>query len=73
MDKQTVRQLRNGRKLSREKLAVELGISFPTLVRIEGQKYTPRLDTAIKIAEFFGVPVESIDWGEAGKELAVVA
>jgi putative transcriptional regulator len=70
MDRKSVRELRQGRKISREQLAVALGISFQTLVRIESQKSTPRLDVALRIAEYFSVAVEDIEWG---KTLAVVA
>lgn len=70
MDKKTVRQLRNEKGLSREQLAVVLGISFPTLVRIEGGKAAPRINVALRIATFFGVSVEDIEWGERLAEAA---
>jgi putative transcriptional regulator len=68
--KKTVRQLREERGLSREALAVAVNTTFSTVVRIELRKHNPRLDLAFRIAEFFGVPVEDIDWG---KMLAVAA
>ena len=64
MEKKTIRQLRNERNVSREALAVAVGISFPTLVRIETGRAKPRIDIALDIAKYFGVPVEAIDWGE---------
>lgn len=69
-DKRTVRELREARGMSREELAVALKTTFSTVVRIELRRTNPRLDLALRIAEFFGVPVEEIDWG---KSLAVAA
>lgn len=58
-----LRELREQRGLSREELAVAVETSYPNLLRLESGQSQPRLDLAKRIAEFFGVPVESIEWG----------
>lgn len=62
----TLRKLRAQRKMSREELALAVGVTYSTVANLEVGRYKPRIDLAIRIARVFGVPVESIDWGKAG-------
>lgn len=62
----TLRELRAQRKMSREELALAVGVTYSTIANLEAGRYKPRIDLAIKIARVFGVPVESIGWGKAG-------
>lgn len=75
--KHTLRELREARGLSREKLAVELETSFSTITNIESGRNRPRVELAERIYQFFGVPVGSIEWGREekpqGKARAAVA
>ena len=64
----TLRGLRAQRKMSREELALAVGVTYSTIANLEVGRYKPRIDLAIKIARVFGVPVESIDWGKAGAD-----
>lgn len=61
----TLRELRTQRKISREELALKVGVTYSTVANLEAGRYKPRIDLAIKIARVFGVPVESIDWGKS--------
>lgn len=61
-EKKTLRQLREERGLSREQLAIDLGVKYGTLVNIELGRNLPRVDVGERIYRFFGVPLESIDW-----------
>ena len=58
-----LKELREQRNISRERLAVDVGTSYANIVSLELGRSQPSLKLAIKIAEYFGVPVESIDWG----------
>jgi putative transcriptional regulator len=60
----TLRKLREERKMSREELALAVGVTYSTVANLEAGRFKPRIDLAIKIARVFGVPVESIDWGK---------
>ncbi|MCJ7565126.1 MAG: helix-turn-helix transcriptional regulator [Candidatus Aminicenantes bacterium] len=58
------------RSISQEELACRIGVDQPTISKIEGNKAkeTPRTIRIRKaIAEFFGVPVESIFFPESEK------
>lgn len=68
-----LRELREQRGISREELAVAVKTSYPNITRLEAGQ-SPRLDLARRIAEYFGVAVEDIEWGQppdtdAGKDL----
>lgn len=59
-----LRQLRESRGMRREELAAQLGISLTTVVNLETGRHEPRIGLAKKIAELFGVPLDSLDWGK---------
>lgn len=52
--------LRRERGITRRSLARDLHISEATLVALEEARYIPSLELALRISEWFGVPVETI-------------
>lgn len=55
-----VRVLRAEKGLSQADLGVVLGVSRQTVNAIETGKYSPSLQLAIKLARYFGQPVEEV-------------
>ena len=55
-----LRSLREERRWSQGRLAVELGVSRQTINAIETRRFDPSLPLALQIAELFGQPVEEI-------------
>ncbi|WP_203885129.1 helix-turn-helix transcriptional regulator [Planotetraspora kaengkrachanensis] len=52
--------LRAERGISRKDLATALGVHYQTVGYLERGEYSPSLFLALKIAEYFEVPVEVI-------------
>jgi putative transcriptional regulator len=52
--------LRVERDISRRQLADALGVHYQTIGYLERGEYSPSLHLALRIAEFFQVPVEVI-------------
>jgi putative transcriptional regulator len=52
--------LRTERGLSRSDLADALDIHFQTVGYLERGDFNPSLDLALKISEYFGLPIEAI-------------
>lgn len=52
--------VRAERKVSRQALAEAVGAHYQTIGYIERGQYNPSLDLALRIAEFFGLPVEAL-------------
>lgn len=52
--------LRREQGISRKDLADEIGVNFQTVGYLEREEYSPSLDLALRICEFFGLPVEMI-------------
>ncbi|WP_415948095.1 helix-turn-helix transcriptional regulator [Streptomyces sp. KLOTTS4A1] len=52
--------IRAERKVSRQQLAEAVGVHYQTIGYIERGQYNPSLDLALKIAKFFGLPVEAL-------------
>ncbi|MFF2063513.1 helix-turn-helix transcriptional regulator [Streptomyces sp. NPDC058200] len=52
--------VRAERKVSRQQLAEAVGVHYQTVGYIERGQYNPSLDLALRIAEFFGLPVEAL-------------
>jgi DNA-binding XRE family transcriptional regulator len=52
--------LRADRGASRRELAEAVGVNPQTIGYLERGDYKPSLELALRIAEFFGVPVEAI-------------
>lgn len=62
--------LRKERNITRQKLAEEIGVNFQTIGYLEREKYNPSLDLAIKLSEYFGLPVEFIFSTEPHKPMS---
>ena len=58
--KNKVHTLRIEKGVTQEELASEVGVSRQTIIAIEKGNYTPSVLLAIKIGEFFKLPVEKI-------------
>ncbi|MFI6861065.1 helix-turn-helix transcriptional regulator [Streptomyces sp. NPDC050421] len=52
--------VRAERKVSRQALAEAVGVHYQTIGYIERGQYNPSLDLALRIAEFFELPVEAL-------------
>ena len=52
--------LRTERSLSRQALALEVGVNPQTIGFLERGDYTPSLELAFKISRFFNLPVEAV-------------
>jgi DNA-binding XRE family transcriptional regulator len=52
--------LRAERHLSRQALADAVGVHYQTIGYLEREEYSPTLALALRIAEFFELPVEAI-------------
>ena len=54
-------KLREAKGWSREKLAVESGVSYNTIVKIEyGGIENPKIETVIKLAKALGVNIDTL-------------
>jgi DNA-binding XRE family transcriptional regulator len=52
--------IRADRGISRAQLAAALGIHYQTIGYLERGEYAPSLHLALRIARYFGLPVEAI-------------
>jgi putative transcriptional regulator len=52
--------LRAERSLSRQTLALEVGVNPQTIGFLERGDYTPSLELAFKISRYFNLPVEAV-------------
>ena len=52
--------LRADRRVSRRELAEALGVHYQTVGYLERGEYAPSLHLALRIAQYFDVPVESV-------------
>lgn len=55
-----IAMLRAERGISRRELAAALGVHYQTIGYLERGEYSPSLHLALRIAEYFEVPVEVI-------------
>lgn len=56
-----IRRLRfDADEMTQQMLANVVGVSRQTIVAIEKGKYSPSLEVAFKIAEYFDVPLDSV-------------
>lgn len=58
--KNTIHVERAKLKISQTQLAEKIGITCGTICKIEREKCDPKVSTALKIAKFFGLPVDKI-------------
>ena len=56
----TIRELRAGRSMTQQELADLIDMTRQTVNAIEGDKYSPSLEVAFRIARVFGVEVEEV-------------
>jgi len=56
----TVQSYRERAGITQEELAGRVGVSRQTIIAIEKGNYTPSVLLALKIAQYFKTPVESI-------------
>ncbi len=55
-----VRDLRAAHEMTQQQLADHIDLTRQTVIAIEGDKYSPSLETAFRIANVFGVPLEQV-------------
>lgn len=55
-----IAMLRAERRVSRRQLAETLGVHYQTIGYLERGEYSPSLHLALRIAEYFEVPVEVV-------------
>ena len=56
-----IRRLRFDRsEMTQQELAEKVGVTRQTVIAIEGDKYSPSLEVAFRIARVFGVPLEDV-------------
>ncbi len=56
----TIRDLRAARSMTQQELADLIEVTRQTVIAIEGDKYSPSLEVAFRIAHVFGVPLEQV-------------
>jgi putative transcriptional regulator len=56
----TIRELRAARSMTQQDLAERISVTRQTVIAIEGDKYSPSLEVAFRIACVFNVPLEQI-------------
>ena len=56
----TIRDLRGARSMTQQELADLIFVTRQTVIAIEGDKYSPSLEVAFRIAGVFGVPLETV-------------
>ena len=65
-----IKELRKGKNISQEQLALAVGTTRQTITSIEVGKYTASLVLAYKIARYFGLSIEDVfDFSEIDLEL----
>lgn len=55
-----LRELRAARSMTQQELADRVLVTRQTVNAIEGDKYSPSLEVAFRIAHVFGVPLEEV-------------
>jgi putative transcriptional regulator len=56
----TIRELRAAQSMTQQQLADSIGVTRQTVIAIEGDKYSPSLEVAFRIAQLFGQPLETV-------------
>jgi putative transcriptional regulator len=56
-----IRKLRFHRsEMTQQQLAEKVGVTRQTVIAMEGDKYSPSLEVAFRVAHAFGVPLEEV-------------
>ena len=68
-----IRDLRAARDMTQQQLADRIDLTRQTVIAIEGDKYSPSLETAFRIAAVFALPLEEVfqyqeDTGKSRKQ-----
>lgn len=58
--KNNVRKIRKERGIKQIQMAEDLQVTRQTLTAIENNKYNPSLELALKIMEYFKLPIDEI-------------
>ena len=58
--KNRLEEIRKGRGIRQEELALALGVSRQTIGSLENGRYNPSIILAFKIARYFGMQIEDI-------------
>jgi len=61
---ENIQKLRKAKELSLRKLSSEIGISHNNLASYERDAIVPSLENAVKISQYFNVPLEYLFMGE---------
>jgi putative transcriptional regulator len=57
-----LRELRQAQGLTQEQLGQALGVTRHTILALEVGRYVPSIELALRLAAFFGRPLEEIFW-----------
>jgi putative transcriptional regulator len=70
-----LRELRQRYGLTQEQLAHDLDVTRHTILALEVGRYVPSIELALKLAAYFGQPLETIFWlpEEEIKQLRMIA
>jgi putative transcriptional regulator len=70
-----LRELRQRHGLTQEQLARDLDVTRHTILALEVGRYVPSIELALKLAAYFGQPLETIFWLQESEvaELRAVA
>jgi len=63
-----IREIRQRREISQVKMAEDLQVTRQTINAIEKNKYNPSLELALKLVQYFDMPIEELFYLEKAKE-----
>ena len=62
-----IREIRQERMITQVKMAEDLQVTRQTINAIEKNKYNPSLELALKLIQYFDVPIEELFYLEKSK------
>lgn len=62
-----IREIRQERVITQTKMAEDLQVTRQTINAIEKNKYNPSLELALKLVQYFDVPIEKLFYLEKSK------
>lgn len=68
-----LRELRQERGLTQEQLAKALEVTRHTILALEVGRYVPSIELALRLAAYFGTPLETIFWLPPEERAALAA
>jgi putative transcriptional regulator len=63
-----LRELRQEHGLTQEQLGADLGVTRHTILALEVGRYVPSIELALRLAAYFGRPLEGIFWLEPAED-----